>query len=144
MEFRLRRAQASDWAFIWDLRVRTMMPSIADSYGWDDATQQAYAAESLNGEIVLVDGVPAGVITLSDRGHELHLTWMAVSPALQRRGLGRALVEHGQRLARDAGKPLTLQVLRNNPALALYERCGFRAYDTNGPHRILMRWVGAR
>jgi hypothetical protein len=56
--FELRRAQASDWAFIWDLRVRTMKPLIAASYGWDDETQRAYAADSLDGEIVLVGGLP--------------------------------------------------------------------------------------
>ena len=68
MDFLLRRATASDWEFIWALRVTTMKDLISQSYGWDEPLQRSHAAESLNGEIVLVDGQAAGVLTLSDRG----------------------------------------------------------------------------
>ena len=71
---------------------------------------------------------------------QLHLAWMAIVPDGQGRGLGRALVEHCQRLALQASKPLTLQVLQGNPAVRLYERCGFEVYGRNGPHKLLMRW----
>ena len=62
----------------------------------------------------------------------------------QRQGLGGALIEHCQRKALEAGKPLTLQVLRNNPAVSLYKRYGFEAYAQNGPHKLLMRWIHRR
>ena len=140
MEFQLRKADETDWEFIWGLRVETMKFVICQSYGWDDHVQRTYAAESLNGEIVLVDGEAVGVLTLFDWGDQLHLAWMAIIPSLQRRGLGTALVRHCQRLAEEARKPLTLQVLRANPAVRLYERCGFQVYGHSEPDRWLMQW----
>ena len=71
-----------------------------------------------------------GVLTLADWGDQIHLVWMAIQPEMQRQGVGSALVEYCQRQARDAGKPLTLQVLRDNPAVSLYRRYGFEAVQT--------------
>jgi len=118
-----------------------MKRAIRQSYGWDEQTQRGYAAESLRGEIVLVDEAPAGVLTLADWGDQMHLVWMAIQPGIQRQGLGGTLIEHCQRMARAAGKPLTLQVLRNNPAVSLYTRHGFEVYGQHGPHKLLMRWL---
>ena len=53
-DFRLRPAEPSDFEFIWRLRVATMQHMIEAAYGWDEATQRAYAQESLGGMIVLV------------------------------------------------------------------------------------------
>jgi ribosomal protein S18 acetylase RimI-like enzyme len=141
MTFNLRKAEEADLDFIWRLRVATMKEGISPSYGWDEETQRGYAAESLRGEIVLIDERPVGVLTLADWTHELHLVWMAILPEMQRQGLGTALIEHCQRHALEAGKPLTLQVLRNSPAVSLYERFGFQVYDQNGPYKLLMRWT---
>jgi ribosomal protein S18 acetylase RimI-like enzyme len=90
--------------------------------------------------IVLVGGEPVGVLTLADWGDQLHVVWMAIQLEVQGRGLGGALVAHCQQQALQAGKPLTLQVLKGNPAVALYKRCGFEVYERNGPHRLLMSW----
>ncbi|RPH48823.1 MAG: GNAT family N-acetyltransferase [Planctomycetota bacterium] len=120
MDFRLRPAEPSDLEFIWHLRVATMRHMIEEAYGWDEATERAYAAESLGGMIVLVGEKPVGVVTLADWGDQLHVVWMAIASEVQGRGLGRALVESCQRQAQQARKPLTLQVLQGNPAVAMY------------------------
>ena len=117
MDFRLRPAEPSDLEFIWRLRVATMKAAIEAAYGWHEATQRGYAEESMAGTIVLIGEEPVGVLTLADWGDQLHLAW-----------------------TREANKPLTLQVLQGNPAVALYERCGFVTYGHNGPHKLLMRW----
>lgn len=142
MEFQLRNATGADWDFIWDLRVSTMKRVISESSGWDEPTQRTYAVDSLLGQIVLVDGQPVGVLTLSDWCDQLHVTWMAVCPSFQGRGLGSALIAHCQRLAAEARKPLTLQVLRKNPAVRLYERCGFQVCGQDGPEKMQMQWSG--
>jgi GNAT superfamily N-acetyltransferase len=59
---------------------------------------------------------------------------------VQGRGLGRALVEYCQRQTKQVTNPLTLQVLQDNPAVAMCQRCGFEVYGRNGPHNLLMRW----
>ena len=118
-----------------------MKHTIEQAYEWDEATQRGHAEESLGGMIVLVEEKPVGVVTLADWGNQLHVAWMALAPEVQGRGLGRALVEYCQRQARRATKPLTLQVLRNNPAAEFYKRCGFEEYGRSDPQRLLMRWV---
>ncbi|MEO0375232.1 MAG: GNAT family N-acetyltransferase [Cyanobacteria bacterium P01_A01_bin.17] len=140
MEYRLRKAAKEDWSFIWSLRVTTMKDQINDTYGWEENTQKSYAQESLHGEIVLIDEMPVGVTTLADWGDQLHLVWIAILPARQGLGLGKALVKYCQQQASARNKPLSLQVLRNNPALWLYEKQGFEIYDQNGPYKLLMRW----
>jgi GNAT superfamily N-acetyltransferase len=105
MAFRLRPAEPADREFIWRLRVATMKDMIGAAYGWDETTQRAYADESLGGLIVLVGEEPVGVLTLADWGDQLHVVWMAIQSEVQGRGLGRALVEHCQREALQAGSP---------------------------------------
>jgi len=117
-----------------------MKAVISKTYGWDEETQREIAGESLAGQIVLVDEKPVGVLTLLDWGDQLHLSWIAILPETQGQGLGGELLEHCHRRAIEAGKPITLQVLRNNPAVRLYERFGFKTYAYDGQHKVLMRW----
>ncbi|MFJ6194506.1 GNAT family N-acetyltransferase [Micromonospora sp. NPDC092111] len=52
---------------------------------------------------------------------------LGVAPTAQRRGLGRALLVHALRGAREAGLPgLGLEVTDGNPARRLYDAAGFR------------------
>jgi ribosomal protein S18 acetylase RimI-like enzyme len=137
----LRKAGVEDLDFIWRLRTITMKPLIETTGEWIESTQRRYAQDSLKGEIVLVDNAPVGVITIADWGDQLHLVWMAIHPDFQRRGLGRKLIEHAQDQARQASKPLSLQALRENPAVKLYMKCGFNVYDVQEQGKLLMRWI---
>ena len=65
-----------------------------------------------------LDGEVAGFLA----GSAGEITWAYVDPALYRRGVGRALVEHV--LARATG-PVELEVLEGNSARAFYESIGF-------------------
>lgn len=146
MDFDLRPATDADRAFIWALRLATMRPLIEPLEGWDEEQQRSYADESLAGRVVLIAAERVGVLTIRDCGHELHLTWIAVIPARQSAGLGTALLRLAQVEATEAGLPLTLRVMRGNPAVQLYERLGFAAEGappTPGPptDRIAMRWT---
>ena len=140
MKFILRKAIASDLDFIWQLRVIVMKDIISKSYGWDEQIQRSYATESLNGEIVLVEGNKAGVITISDWGDQLHLTFIALLPQYQNQGLGSKLIRYAQNKAKESSKPLTLQVLKSNAVRHFYEKHGFQIYARNGTEKLLMRW----
>lgn len=74
--------------------------------------------------VVELDGQAAGFAAWS----EDELAWLYVDPALARRGIGRALVLHA---LSQMGRPASIEVLSGNePALALYQSCGFRETET--------------
>jgi GNAT superfamily N-acetyltransferase len=61
----------------------------------------------------------------------LHIHALYVDPELRRRGIGRALLEAAMDWGRGAGcTAADLNVLAANPARAMYEQLGFRAYQT--------------
>lgn len=61
----------------------------------------------------------------------LHIGDVQVEAAQQNRGAGSAVLQCIEYLAQSRGlSELTLNVFRDNPALRLYERCGFQLIDT--------------
>jgi HAD superfamily hydrolase (TIGR01509 family) len=65
---------------------------------------------------------------------------LAVVPEHRRRGLGRDLVEHALRQAKEAGhRQVSLSVEPDNPALRLYERLGFERVGKSGGSWTLIR-----
>ena len=105
------------------------------TWSWSVSPAPASSA-SLDTEGMLVaevDGEVAGYVALGhptrleSNRHVLSLRGLAVAPAHQGRGLGRALLEAALAAARERGaRRLTLRVLSTNPgARALYEACGF-------------------
>jgi len=83
--------------------------------------------------VALVDDEVVGYVRLgratplAASDHVLMIAGLAVDPALQRQGVGRALLEAAEAEARARGaRRLTLRVLaRNDGARRLYERAGF-------------------
>lgn len=61
----------------------------------------------------------------------LHIGDVQVEAVHHNRGAGSAALRQIENLARSRGlTELTLNVFRDNPALRLYERCGFQLIDT--------------
>ena len=61
----------------------------------------------------------------------LHVGDVQIEPAQQNHGAGTATLYLVEKIARARGlTELTLHVFRDNPALALYQRCGYQCIDT--------------
>ena len=75
-----------------------------------------------------IGGRLAGYAIQSDGAGECHLLNLCVAPELQRRGLGRLLLENAIRIARSRHcHSMYLEVRPSNPAgIALYSAMGFR------------------
>ena len=79
-------------------------------------------------DVIRIDGAIAGVIEMIPAEDHLLIENVAVSPAYQRRGIGRRLLAHAEQVAAALGYPVIR--LYTNPLFAgnvrLYESAGYR------------------
>ena len=92
-------------------------------------------------EVAVVDGRDAGRLYLWEGPSEIRIVDVALLPEARGGGAGRRLIRDVQRRAMAAGKSVTIHVERMNPALALYERLGFRLVEDKGVY-LFLSWSG--
>jgi ribosomal protein S18 acetylase RimI-like enzyme len=129
-----------DREFLEDVHVAALGPVALVGYGWPAMRlRQQFRAEIdvANCHVILVDGIPAGYISIADRGRYWYIDAIAILPRYQKRGVGtRALREI---LDAAGAAPVRLNVLHINRAKALYTRLGFRAIGADAQRQI-MEW----
>lgn len=96
-----------------------------------DSLLQAARADSVDlttSRIVLCDGDAIGAALVARRGWTTRLAAMACLPGARRRGAGRATVGYLLNEAAARGdRRVVLEVIeQNEPAVKLYQRCGFQ------------------
>jgi ribosomal protein S18 acetylase RimI-like enzyme len=90
-------------------------------------------------EVVVVDGRDAGRLYLWEGPAEIRVVDVALLPEARRGGAGTELLRDVQARAAAAAKSVTIHVERTNPALALYERLGFRLVEDKGVY-LFLEW----
>jgi GNAT superfamily N-acetyltransferase len=107
-----------------------------------EARQRLHANDYQNAtdEIVLLDGNPAGHLSIECREDEIRCVDVALLPENRHAGIGTLLIRRLQDEARGANKPLRLQLIRFNRAVPLLERLGFVRTSETGTH-FQMEWV---
>jgi ribosomal protein S18 acetylase RimI-like enzyme len=128
-----RPATPVDIPFLVELRLRTIDEHIRRA-GTHLTHEEhvARAASNLTCCMVVLDhGRPIGMTKVLRAPDRWCLDQIQIEPEKQRRGIGTQLVRGLQREAGLAGVRLTLEVLKANPALHLYERLGFRIVSEN-------------
>ena len=101
---------------------------------WNDPRKDIRRKLRVNPEWFLVaqqDGRIVGTVMAGYEGHRGWINYLAVEPALQRGGLGRALMAEAERLVRATGCPkINLQVRSTNAAaVTFYRRLGYAVDD---------------
>jgi ribosomal protein S18 acetylase RimI-like enzyme len=138
----LRPVTPEDYDFLYALHKATIGDYVAATWGrWDEAFQQEHFHRHFNPAIrqmIVVAGQPAGVLALEERPDELYLALIELAPAFQNQGLGGEIISTVMRSAAAQGRPVALQVLKVNPARALYERLGFRLREETPTHYSLI------
>jgi ribosomal protein S18 acetylase RimI-like enzyme len=134
----LRPWTPADQDFIFQLYASTRIQEFAP-LGWPPAQletflrmqfsaqqrwyEMAYAAAGH--QIICRDGQPIGRIMILREPSKLLLVDIALLPEHRGRGIGARLMSELIAESEQAGVPITLQVLKTNPAIHLYERSGF-------------------
>nr|WP_314365015.1 GNAT family N-acetyltransferase [uncultured Achromobacter sp.] len=123
----LQPATEEDVPFLLALRKATMQEHLeragAPTADADHLARIQYHFDDAH--IVWVDGRPAGLFKHYRDPAGWHIVQIQIAPDFQGRGLGRRLLESILDQADAQGAPVTLNVLKSNPAQRLYAALGF-------------------
>lgn len=106
-----------------------------------DAQHRHYRQHYPNAEWLVIErgGAAVGRLYIEEWPDQIRLIDIALLPDSRGGGVGGAILSDLMDSARSAGKPLTIHVERNNPAMRLYRRLGFAPIDEHGIYE-LMEW----
>jgi ribosomal protein S18 acetylase RimI-like enzyme len=108
---------------------------------WDEVRHQRHLAECIElGEINIIElnGERAGIIQIFDTPDAVEIGEIQVEPERQNRGIGTRVLLDIISAARLVRKPVRLSVaLKNDNALRLYTRLGFRQVGRSETHNFM-------
>ena len=135
-----RPALDSDIDSLYALHVATMREYVDQTWGWDDAVQEAmfrknYVPAEI--QIITLNGKDIGMISLEERKEDVFLRVIEIHPSYQRQNLGTTIIQKIMNDAIHKMKPIRLRVLRVNPAKRLYDRLGFLVIEETKTHYIM-------
>jgi ribosomal protein S18 acetylase RimI-like enzyme len=110
-------------------------PAVVDRFFTALAAGRLLTEPGAEAFVATAGGEPVGVMELHPdadyfTGHpRAYIDILVVAPEAEGRGIGRALLRHAEAWARRHGcREVVLDVFATNePAVAFYERCGYRA-----------------
>ena len=85
----------------------------------------------LDSHIILSNRKPIGLLKLGVMTQSLHIRQFQILPEYQGKGIGTLVLNVVKKRALQLCLPITLNVLRENPARALYLRHGFQIKNKN-------------
>jgi ribosomal protein S18 acetylase RimI-like enzyme len=147
-----RAATKDDLPFFRRLYASTRAQELAP-VPWTDAQKDAFLAMQFQAQhahytqhyptlqrwVILRDGAAIGRLYLDRWGREHRIVDIAFLAEHCGHGFGGALIRDLLDEAAAAGKPVSIHVEKNNPAMRLYKRLGFTAVEDQGVYD-LMRW----
>jgi ribosomal protein S18 acetylase RimI-like enzyme len=138
----LRPAGPEDFAFARRLYVESTDPLLKALGTWDEGAvtkrfENAYLRRP--SQVICADDNDIGWLQVSRNDTSLHLHQVHLVKSYRNRGIGSRLIRAVMARAKALALPLTLNVIRGNPAIALYNRLGFRVVDED-KELLKMRW----
>ncbi|WP_281558555.1 GNAT family N-acetyltransferase [Thalassomonas sp. RHCl1] len=123
-----RKATEQDIAFLLDLRRKTMSPHLRKAGIFMSEEQHLERIHEFfnDSHIILRDRKPIGLLKLGMKPGSLHIRQLQILPKCQGMGIGSKVLAVVKKRALQLSVPITLNVLLDNPARALYIRHGFQ------------------
>lgn len=140
-----RPGNRNDLDFLWQLHLLTMQDYASQTWGWDQVWQEKRFRETfdpLRFEILEFGEQVIGSLSVIEEEDHVFLRVIQLHPDWQNRGLGTRLISQVLARAREKNQPTRLQVLKVNPARALYERCGFAVTGETETHFLMEHPAG--
>ena len=151
---RFRPIEANDEAMLLTVYASSRSEEMALLPDWTEAQKLAFLTQQFqaqhlyyqqnypraNFQVITGNGQVAGRLYLDRRPAEIRIVDITLLPAFRNRGFGVQILQNLQAEAAVADKPLTIHVERQNRALQLYERLGFRPVETGNAVYLLMEW----
>ena len=151
---RFRPIEASDEAMLLTVYASSRSEEMALLPDWTDTQKLGFLTQQFQAQhlyyqqnypraaflVILCAGQVAGRLYLDRRPAEIRIVDITLLPAFRNQGFGVQILQNLQAEATAADKPLTIHVERQNRALQLYERLGFRPVETGNAVYLLMEW----
>ena len=138
-----RPARQDDYAFALELYLESTRPLLIALGRWDEARVIRRFSDGFHlHEVSMIssEGVDIGWMQVSERsGTCIHLDQLHLVERVRNAGIGSRLIHDLQERAGASSSRVELNVMRGNPAQALYERLGFRVVGGDSD-RLHMRW----
>jgi ribosomal protein S18 acetylase RimI-like enzyme len=136
----LRQATGADYTFLYHLHRATLKDYVTQTWGWDEEVQATMFKERFDParyQIVVVEGRDVGALVMEQHTDALVLANIYILPEYQGHGLGTAVIKAILEQAGREKVPVTLRVLKVNPARHLYERLGFLITGETETHYLM-------
>jgi ribosomal protein S18 acetylase RimI-like enzyme len=142
MKIGLRPGAPRDREFLWGLHRAALRDYVDQTWGWDENWQRDKFEENFDPAGLLIverDGDPIGQISVRRTADEIFLAAIEIAPEHQNQGIGSQLLKALLSESGQSQLPVTLQVLKVNPARRLYERLGFEHAGETSTHYLMRR-----
>jgi N-acetylglutamate synthase-like GNAT family acetyltransferase len=133
VQVKFRKATLDDLFFLFELRKQTMDFHLRNAgLIYNDNHHRERIFDHFNDSLIIhVNEQAIGLLKLAVTKDKIHIRQLQIQPAFQNKGIGAKVLKLVQQRALKTHLPVTLNVLKKNPALALYKRAGFEIVEKN-------------
>ncbi len=134
-----RETTDEDFDFVFNLNKINMQKYVEEIRGWDDDYEREDMKKKFTpgmDKVVQVDGKDAGILRVLETDESIRLDHVELLPEFQGQGIGSKIIKD----LIIKNKPISLQVLKRNPAVELYKKLGFEIVgETDLKYQMLRR-----
>lgn len=142
-----RNYKENDFEFLARLKESCFRKYVENLYGWDDLVQEKYLREFIekyqkNIQIIQQGKIAIGIfVYYLNQNKECQIDLLAILKKYQNKGIGMNILRTRVRKNQENGIPTILKIYKDNPAIRLCEKIGFKIYEETD-HCYWMRYMG--
>ena len=133
MHYYLRQATTEDLELLDKIHTENMKAYVENIYPWQPRLfVDNFLASDY--QVIETDNLVIGMIKTIASKDEIYLAEIQITSKYQNQGIGSKIIRDLTNQAKINNQRLWLKVIKNNPAIKLYERLGFTIFEQNQTH----------